>query len=149
MISTIPARADLDQNSASSAACLPYFGVGEQVLCFVDRADDRPQAQAAPLAISRVTFRSGHSSSGRPLTRGDRCRPRRAAAQRLGGVADAVVIDAGHEPVAHLLQRVQVAGALQLVDPLLGDRVQGDAADQRADRPVLPWRGMLPISQLV
>ena len=86
--------------------------------------------------ISLVTRLSGHTSRGSAFSR------RRALLdlgaeqlERLGGVGDRLVVDAGHEPVADLLERVQVAGAFQLVQPHLDDRVEGvGAGDQDPDR---------------
>ena len=147
---TPSARPILMMNTASSAACLPNFGWPNRFWHLVERGQAAATA-AAPrrLAISRVTFLSGHRSRGRLLQPGGPVHHLGAEhLQRLGGVRDRLVIDAGHEPVSDLLERVEVAGALQFVDPHLHGRVERGGADQDADAAVLPWPGIEPMSQL-
>ncbi len=101
-ISTIAERrADLDDELRVRPAALPYFGWLNRFCASSIDADERPQLQRPP----------GGDLAGYPLVRAQLPRqcpePLGAAAdlraqqpQRLGGVADRLVIDAGHEPVA-------------------------------------------------
>ena len=126
-------RADLDDElGVRPAACLPCFGWANRFCASSMTQHERAAAAGcACAAICRVTRLSGHSARSSALSRSVRRIDLGAQQlQRLGGVADRLVIDAGHEPVGDPLQRVQVAGALQLVDPHLGQRVQRDAAGQ-------------------
>ncbi len=129
-------------NSASRPAALPCSGWANR------------------FCASSITQTMGHSFSdacaaicaGDPLVRAQFPRqglePFGAAhhlgaqqVQRLGGVADRLVIDAGHEPVGDALQRVEVTGALELVDPHLGQRVERGGAGQHPDRGCLALPG--------
>ncbi len=123
--------ADLDDEHGVVAGLGAVAGVREQVLALVDHAHQRAQPQRAALGDLAGDALVRAQLPRQPLQRGGAAHHLGAQQpQRLGGVGDRLVLDAGHEPVRDLRVRVEVAGALQLVDPQLAQRVQRRAAGQ-------------------
>jgi hypothetical protein len=141
---------DLDDELRIRPGGLAMGRVGEQVLRLIDDAHDRPQLEGpfgGDLAGGALVW--AHRTVERLQSLGTAHDLGAEQPQRLGGVADGFVVDAGDEPVTDTLEGVEVAAALEFVHPHLRQGIQRDGAREGADGGGLALPGDRPDQPVV